>query len=74
MAHINIYLSNEDFFALRKLKDNLKCKTQEELLHEMIEIVKRQTQPASRNRSTTLSNGVKNSPSNGANSGVKKNG
>ena len=42
MPHINVYLSDDDFFALRKLKDDLKCKTQEELLHKMIEIVQQQ--------------------------------
>jgi len=40
MPHVNIYLDEDDFHTLRKLKGILKCRSNEELLKKIIEIAK----------------------------------
>ena len=39
MPHVNIYLDEEDFHTLRKLKGILKCRSNEELLKKILDTI-----------------------------------
>ena len=40
MAQLNVHLDDDSFFTFRKIKDTLKCKTNEEAIKKIIDIAK----------------------------------